>query len=324
MKRQFQLGKIYKKYGIALIMLLEILLFTILQPKFLTLSNLLSVGQQISFLGITAIGMTMVLLTGGIDISVGSQYALAGVLGALLFKQYNLPVWCVIVICLLVGTVIGTINGVIIAVFKVPAMIATLGMQTLLSGIAYLACNGIPVVAKDPVFQFLGQGKVFGFIPLSFVIMCILFLIGTWFLETTFLGRRIYAVGGNVEASRLSGINTIAVITMTYAITGALASLTGLIMAARMGSGQPSAGSDLAMNVLTAVVIGGVSLTGGKGSIVNVFFGTFVMGFLINGMYMLGLSEYVQWVVKGIVLISVVVMSNFPALSMGKARGSAK
>lgn len=192
----------------------------------------------------------------------------------------------------------------------VPPLISTLAMQTILKGIAFLITNALPVKGVSDSFKYLGQGYLWGWIPVPFLTMLLLFVVGWWFLEKSYFGRRIYVVGGNKEAARLSGIDTKKVIISTYALCGFFAALAGILMAGRLGSGQPSIGTNFPMDVLTATVLGGISVNGGKGSIVNVFFGAFIMGILSNGMIMLGLNEYWQWLVKGFVLLFAVSMSN--------------
>ncbi len=308
--KSFSGAKFYQKYGIFIILIIEIIIFSVLNRRFITVDNLLAIGRQISFLGIVSVGMTMTMLTGGLDISVGAMYALTGIIAAICNVRFGLPLILIIPITIIVGAVFGTVNGIMVAKFKVPALIATLGMQTVLKGISYIFTKGVPVVVKDEVFKFMGQGYVFGVIPVTLIIMVGVFILGYWVLNKTYYGRRVYAVGGNEEAARLAGINSTALIASTYTICGALAGVTGALQAARMGSGQPAAGGDFPMDVLTAVVLGGVSVNGGKGHIVNVFFGAAIMGCLINGMYMMGLSEYWQWIIKGVVLVTVVAVSN--------------
>lgn len=303
-------GVFYQKYGILFILVLEIIFFAIAHENFLTSTNLLSVGRQISFIGIASIGMTMVMITGGIDISVGSMLALAGVVSAKLLVDGGVPLPLAIILTLLVGTFFGLINGVTSEIMHVPPLISTLAMQTILKGIAFLITNALPVKGVSDSFKYLGQGYLWGWIPVPFLTMLLLFVVGWWFLEKSYFGRRIYVVGGNKEAARLSGIDTKKVIISTYALCGFFAALAGILMAGRLGSGQPSIGTNFPMDVLTATVLGGISVNGGKGSIVNVFFGAFIMGILSNGMIMLGLNEYWQWLVKGFVLLFAVSMSN--------------
>lgn len=309
-EKKFSFGNFYQKYGIMFILILEVLFFTIAKDNFLTASNFFNIGRQISFIGIASIGMTIVMITGGIDISIGSMLALSGVVSAKLTVESGLPLTVAIIFTLLLGLVAGMVNGISTSVLGIPALIATLAMQTVLKGVAFLLTNALPVKNISDTMKFLGQGRFLGVIPVPFAIMLVLFVFGWWFLEKSYLGRRIYAVGGNLEAARLSGINTKFVAILAYAMCGVFAALAGVLMCGRLGSGQPSIGADFPMDVLTATVLGGVSVNGGKGTIINVLFGAFIMGVLSTGMIMLGLSDYWQWVIKGIVLLFAVAMSN--------------
>ena len=258
----------------------------------------------------TAIGMTLVMLTGGIDISVGSMLAMAGVLCAKLSADVGLPLWIAVVITLLIGALFGLINGAAVTRLHIPALIATLATQTILKGIAYLLTNAVPVKNLSATYKFLGQGYIFGVIPVPLIITVALYVLAWWYLDKTYLGRRVYLSGGNEEAARLSGINTKWTITGTYVFSGVFAAIAGVLMAARLGSGQPSVGSGFEMDVITATVLGGISVNGGKGKVVNVFVGACIMGVLANGMTMLNINQYLQWIINGLVLLFAVTMSN--------------
>ena len=262
------------------------------------------------FGSLLAIGMTLVMLTGGIDISVGSMLAMAGVLCAKLSADVGLPLWIAVVITLLIGALFGLINGAAVTRLHIPALIATLATQTILKGIAYLLTNAVPVKNLSTTYKFLGQGYIFGVIPVPLIITVALYVLAWWYLDKTYLGRRVYLSGGNEEAARLSGINTKWTITGTYVFSGVFAAIAGVLMAARLGSGQPSVGSGFEMDVITATVLGGISVNGGKGKVVNVFVGACIMGVLANGMTMLNINQYLQWIINGLVLLFAVTMSN--------------
>ena len=309
-KTRFSFGNLYSKYGVFLILIIEFVIFSVANSSFLTPSNILSVGRQMSFTGIAAIGMTLVMLTGGIDISVGSMLAMAGVLCAKLSADLGMPLWVAVILTLLLGALFGLINGVSVTRFHIPALIATLATQTILKGIAYLITNAVPVKNLSDTYKFLGQGYLFGIVPVPLVITIALFVLAWWYLDKTYLGRRVYLAGGNEEAARLSGINTKLTITSTYVLSGIFAAIAGVLMAARLGSGQPSVGSGFEMDVITATVLGGISVNGGKGRVVNVFVGACIMGVLANGMTMMNINQYLQWIINGVVLLFAVTMSN--------------
>lgn len=309
-KAKLSFANLYSTYGVFFILVIEFLIFSLASKSFLTLSNILSVGRQMSFTGIAAIGMTLVMLTGGIDISVGSMLAMAGVLCAKLSADVGLPLWIAVVITLLIGALFGLINGAAVIRLHIPALIATLATQTILKGIAYLLTNAVPVKNLSATYKFLGQGYIFGVIPVPLIITVALYVLAWWYLDKTYLGRRVYLSGGNEEAARLSGINTKWTITGTYVFSGVFAAIAGVLMAARLGSGQPSVGSGFEMDVITATVLGGISVNGGKGKVVNVFVGACIMGVLANGMTMLNINQYLQWIINGLVLLFAVTMSN--------------
>lgn len=309
-KAKLSFANLYSTYGVFFILVIEFLIFSLASKSFLTLGNILSVGRQMSFTGIAAIGMTLVMLTGGIDISVGSMLAMAGVLCAKLSADVGLPLWIAVVITLLIGALFGLINGAAVTRLHIPALIATLATQTILKGIAYLLTNAVPVKNLSATYKFLGQGYIFGVIPGPLIITVALYVLAWWYLDKTYLGRRVYLSGGNEEAARLSGINTKWTITGTYVFSGVFAAIAGVLMAARLGSGQPSVGSGFEMDVITATVLGGISVNGGKGKVVNVFVGACIMGVLANGMTMLNINQYLQWIINGLVLLFAVTMSN--------------
>ena len=309
-KAKLSFANLYSTYGVFFILVIEFVIFSLASKSFLTLGNILSVGRQMSFTGIAAIGMTLVMLTGGIDISVGSMLAMAGVLCAKLSADMGLPLWIAVVITLLIGALFGLINGAAVTRLHIPALIATLATQTILKGIAYLLTNAVPVKNLSAPYKFLGQGYIFGVIPVPLIITVALYVLAWWYLDKTYLGRRVYLSGGNEEAARLSGINTKWTITGTYVFSGVFAAIAGVLMAARLGSGQPSVGSGFEMDVITATVLGGISVNGGKGKVVNVFVGACIMGVLANGMTMLNINQYLQWIINGLVLLFAVTMSN--------------
>lgn len=309
-KAKLSFANLYSTYGVFFILVIEFLIFSLASKSFLTLGNILSVGRQMSFTGIAAIGMTLVMLTGGIDISVGSMLAMAGVLCAKLSADVGLPLWIAVVITLLIGALFGLINGAAVTRLHIPALIATLATQTILKGIAYLLTNAVPVKNLSATYKFLGQGYIFGVIPVPLIITVALYVLAWWYLDKTYLGRRVYLSGGNEEAARLSGINTKWTITGIYVFSGVFAAIAGVLMAARLGSGQPSVGSGFEMDVITATVLGGISVNGGKGKVVNVFVGACIMGVLANGMTMLNINQYLQWIINGLVLLFAVTMSN--------------
>ena len=305
MKKRFSLSKIF----VYLVLVVIILFFTVTTDTFLTSKNILNICRQISMIGICSVGMPMVLLTGGIDISVGSIIALVGVVAAKLIGEAGMAIFPAMVIGVVVGALCGLINGIMVAKFDVPALITTLAMQTMARGAAYILTSGIPIYGLPEEIKTLGQGYFFK-IPIPVIIMALIFLFGWWLLEQTRFGRYTYAIGGNQEVARLSGINVLKMKIFIYTLSGLFAGLSGVIMLSRINSGQPATSSGFEMDVITGAVLGGISVAGGEGKLVNVIAGVLIMGMLSNGMTLMNLDEYWQWVVKGIVLLLAVTFDN--------------
>ncbi|MCK9547663.1 MAG: ABC transporter permease [Sphaerochaeta sp.] len=291
-----------KRYAIFGVLVLLVIFFSMVTNTFLTTSNLLNISRQVSMLGISAVGMTCVILTSGIDLSVGSVMAIVNIIGARLMTEFGLPILPAAVITLFISALVGLLNGVMISYVGVPAFIVTLATMISLRGLAYVLCGGMPVWGMPDAFRTLGQGYI-GPIPVPVVIMLIVFALGWVFLNRTRTGRYIYGLGGNQEAVRLAGIKTTRVGATAYIISSLLTGLAGLIMLSRINTGQPKIGTAFEMDVITAVVLGGVSMRGGSGSILGVLVGVFITGILSNGMILLNISEYYQQIAKGLVLL---------------------
>ena len=300
-----------KETPVFLVIILMCVVLSILTPNFLTKSNILTTLVGLSADGIVAIAMTVILAMGGIDLSVGSVMGLSSMVAAKIAVGYG-NIWLGALAGLLVGILVGIINGLFIAKLKLTPFIMTLAMMSIAKGSSMLLSSGKSVaISKDKAaFMFLGQGYIFGVIPVPLIITVALYVLAWWYLDKTYLGRRVYLSGGNEEAARLSGINTKWTITGTYVFSGVFAAIAGVLMAARLGSGQPSVGSGFEMDVITATVLGGISVNGGKGKVVNVFVGACIMGVLANGMTMLNINQYLQWIINGLVLLFAVTMSN--------------
>ncbi len=299
----------WSSLGILAALFIMIILFGSLNSNFFSVRNLGNILRQISIVGICSVGMTLVILTAGIDLSVGSVIGLAAVLGAYMLSS-GMAIALAVILTLCIGALAGLLNAFCINVFKIPPLITTLGTMTALRGLIYVITGGRSVYGLPKSFKIIGQGDC-GFIPISSIIMVIVFIIGYIILNKTFFGRRIYGIGGNPEVCRLSGVRVKFELTKIYVIAGILAALSGLILMSKVNSGQPSAGDGYEMDIITAVVLGGVSISGGEGKIQKVIIGVIFMGILANGMMMLNIGEYQQRLVKGIVLILAVALDVF-------------
>ncbi len=299
-----------QKIGPFIGLLLIVAIISIMSPSFLTLNNLLNVLRQVSINALIAFGMTFVILTGGIDLSVGSILALTGAVSAGLMAGGMDPLLAML-LGLLLGAILGAINGLIIAKGKVAPFIATLATMTIYRGLTLVYTEGKPIsgLGDSMAFQMLGKGYFFG-IPVPVVTMIIAFGVLYFILKKTTFGRRVYAVGGNEEASRLSGISVDRIKIYVYALTGALAALASLILTSRLNSAQPTAGTMFELDAIAAVVLGGTSLTGGRGWIVGTIIGALIIGVLNNGLNLIGVSSFFQQVVKGAVILIAVLLDR--------------
>ena len=284
---------------------------TVLSDNFATKDNLFNVARQISVNMCISVGMTMVILTGGIDLSVGSILAFTGVVAAGLFKNgielqgINLSIgftlFGVIWVSIVVGGFLGWFNGLMITRFKVPAFVATLAMLTIARGLTMLYTKGFPITQLGDHFTYLGTGWFLG-IPMPVWISIFVIVLSTFFMNKTRIGRYIYAIGGNERAALLSGVNVNKVLVVVYMIAGVLSGVAGLLVTARLDSAQPNAGLSYELDSIAAVVIGGTSLSGGKGSIIGTVIGAGIIGVLNNGLVLLNVSPFWQQVIKGLVI----------------------
>ena len=299
----------FQKYGILIIFLLLCLVLSFLSPVFLSIPNLINVVRQISINGIFAIGMTLVILTGGIDLSVGSQVALTGAIVAGL-QAHGQGAFLAVIVGLLLGAFLGCINGLIITKGGLPPFIVTLGMLTAARGLTLIYTGGRPIYDLSKAFNFIGAGYL-GSIPIPVIILTLVLLVSHFVLKYTIFGREVYAVGGNPEASVYSGINKEKRLVQVYTIMGFLSGLTGIVLTSRLGSADPTAGVGFELDAITAVVIGGTSMFGGEGAVTGTLIGALIIGVINNGLNLLNVSSYYQQVVKGVIVVGAVLMDNY-------------
>lgn len=314
MKTKMDKAELLRKYGILIMLIALIVYFSFGSKYFLTGGNIVNVLRQSAVTGISAVGLTYVMLTGGIDLSIGAVIGLTAVVASSCMAKIGLHPILAAVIALLVGVLIGFINGILINYIEIPALIATLGVMTSVRGLCYILTGGLPVYGFPESFDILGKGYIW-VIPVPVIVMIIVLAVGWYVLNRTRYGRYLYAIGGSREASRLSGINVDKMIVATYMIAGFLSALAGLVELSRLSSGQPSAGDGFEMNVITAVVLGGISVSGGEGKFSGVVVGIFIMSVLANGLVMMNVYEFYQQLIRGLVLIFAV---GFDQLSKRK------
>ncbi len=291
--------------GLVVALVLITVILGIAKPGFLSLDNLVMIGRQIAINGILAVGVTYVLLTGGVDLSLGSVVALAGVVAASFAHPGEHVVLVPIAMGILVGAGCGAVNGTIVTRGRVPSFIVTLGMMTVARGLALVLSGGRPVSNLSREFAALGGSSVAG-IPVPALILGVLALASAGLLHHTRLGRHVYAVGGNEKAARAAGIRVDGVKVFAYTLCGALAGLAGVVLASRITTGQPNAGLAYELDAIAAVVIGGTSLSGGVGSISGTVLGAILMGVISSGLDQLNVSSYYQQMVKGLIIVGAV------------------
>jgi len=290
-----------------LILIGLVFLMSFLSEYFLTIGNIVNIIRQVSIYGIIAMGMTLVIIMGGIDLSIGAIVAIGGVVAANLIKNFGLPIWEATILAIFAGFLLGFLNGIIISKLKIAPFVITLAMMSIARGLAYVYVDGMPIVNLPKDFVRFGQGNI-SFLPGPIFIFIIVIIIAYVILHLTKLGRYIYYIGGNENAAIFSGINVTKVKTIVYALIGAFSALSGVILTARINSAQPQAGLGYELDVIAMVIIGGTSFTGGTGTIAGTCIGVLIIGIINNALDLLGISSYYQMIVKGLVIASAVIL----------------
>lgn len=289
--------------GIIIGLIVLCIVITLVNPNFLTSNNLLNILRQTSTNLYLALAMTMIIIIGGIDLSVGSIMAVVGVVTTMLVALFSFPVAAAVAVGLLVGMLIGAVNGYVAATTVIPPFIITLATMNIARGAAYVISDGKPIRVMSDSFNSIGSGYIGGVLPMPVFYLIILLVICYLIMNKTKLGRYMYAVGGNAEAAKFSGINIKKVKLFAYTFSGLMASVAGIILASRMFSGQPTSGNGAELDAIAAVVLGGTSMAGGYGRIGGTVIGALIIGVLSNGLNLMGVSSFWQYIVKGIVII---------------------
>jgi erythritol transport system permease protein len=323
--RRFDLGHLLLEGRAFFALIAIIVVFSILSPNYFSVSNFLTMSSQVAIFGLLAIGMLLVILNGGIDLSVGSILGLCGVVAGAMMKGIEVealgvilypPVWGVVVLTLALGAVVGAVNGVLVAYLKVPAFVATLGVMYVARGVALLMTNGLTYNGLDgePAlgntgFMWLGRERLAG-VPISIIVLAVVAIATGLLLGRTAFGRWLYSSGGNARAAELSGVPVKRVQITVYMLSGVCAAIAGLVLSSRLNSAGPTAGTTYELTAIAAVVIGGAALTGGRGTIRGTMLGAFVIGFLSNGLVIIGVSSYWQTVFTGAVIVLAVLLNS--------------
>lgn len=309
LKTQETARKIIKKSGLLLIFIALIVLASVLSPKFLTYKNLFNIFRQISIVGVLSVGMTFVIISNGIDLSVGSVLALSCVLVPIIAPKVGNSIFLVCLICMLVGALMGTATGSLVSYGNMQPFMATFGMSTVAEGLAFLLSDGRPIILSDTRWTNFGNGSTVG-IPNMAIVLLAVVIVGQFVISKTLYGVNTYAIGNNDVAAGLCGVNTKKTRLIAYIISGGLAAAGGLLMTARVGVGDPGIGADYALDTIAAVIVGGTRMGGGYGSVLNSFLGAAIIGVLNNVFNLLGISAYPQMIFKGLIIIIAVLMGQ--------------
>ncbi|MFC7440297.1 ABC transporter permease [Laceyella putida] len=298
---------VLNRYGMLFILIALIIFMSILSPTFFTSGNILNIVRQMSVIGIVAIGVTMIIITQGIDLSSGSVIALVSVVVASFAQADSYPVLLAVAIGLGVGILTGVINGTIIAKGKIAPFVVTLGMMTAARGLALLFSDGRPIGNLSDTFKFIGQGAILG-IPVPIIIFALVGLVSYLLLNKTKFGKYVYAIGGNEQAAHIAGVNIEKYKILIYSYAGLLSAIAGIILTSRIASGQPTAGLMYELDAIAAAVIGGTSLSGGIGTIGGTIIGALIIGVMNNGLDLLNVSSYWQQILKGAIIVTAVLI----------------
>lgn len=305
-------GYFKKSAYLPVIIIILISVFAFIQPRFLTLTNFINLSRQTSFLAILACGQVLVVLTTGVDLSCGTLIALVSVVSSLIAMQHGVLIGMSSGI--IVGMVIGLINGLTVSIFKAQSFAITLGAMSYIQGLALILSGGRTVVGMPPSYEILGTGYLFGF-PIPTLIALFIMLITYFLLNKTTFGRHVYAVGGNIEAARLAGINVKFTLVVVYIWCSTLAAVGGVLMSSRINSGQPNLGLNLGLECIAAVILGGVTWRGGEGKFIGVVFGVILLGVLSNGFDLIGASSFMKMVVTGSIIVIAVCVDSYSRIT---------
>lgn len=320
MSREKTLSFLFRKYAIFFVLVGLIILFSVWSPYFLTWNNMTNIFVQQSYVIIAAIGLSFVMISGGMDLSIGFQMSLVGVTTAALVKWYGVPLPLAMAAGLILGVFLGLFNGFAGIKLKVYPLIITLGTMTVFQGFSYIVSRQSVILNLPPAFKFLGQGYLFGVIPFSVILMVVSVTAASFILNYTYFGRHIYALGGNEEAARLAGINITRVKLSVFALCGFFVALASLVLFGRAGSASSTTGPGTEFTAITAAFLGGISFKGGEGKVWGLVTGVFILGVLSNGMQLIGMGTYSQYIVRGFVLLAAVGFDEFQKNGMPRKK----
>lgn len=305
-----KIRRFVEKFYIFIVLLIVVVFFSIAAPRFFTVLNLTNILVQNSYLIIATIGIAMIMISSGADLSVSYQIGIISVVLGKMMTKAGLPIWLSLAAALLLGVVLGSVNGLCAIKLKVHPMVATMATMTIYQGIAFVSSNSETYFDFPAFFKKIGQGKL-GPIPICVIIMIVAVVVGYFLLNKTYFGRYVYSIGGNEEATRLAGVNTTKVRLLIFVVAGLFVAVSAIVLTARTGSASAGIASDAMFSCFTACILGGISFAGGGGNVLSVIISVLIIGVLSNGMQMMGYSIYSQYIAKGVLLVAAIAYDNF-------------
>ncbi len=313
MKKALNISKLslmISNVALVIMLLLSLIIFSVFSDKFFTQLNLTNILVQNIHVSVLATAVLILMVSGGVDLSIGYQISVAAVIIAKLMSANNMPVWLAIIIGIFACVLMGILNGVLAIKLKSHTMIISLGTMAIFQGLSYMISESKVYYNLPKSFMYIGQGRLFGWLPFNAIVLIVILLVVGYILEKTYIGRHIYSVGDNPEAARLAGLNVNRIRIVAYVIGGILVGISAVLIAARSGSADSTMGPDLTFSGITACVLAGVALKGGEGTLWKVIIAVFVLGVLSNGMQLIGLGTYPQYIAKGVIMVVSIYLSN--------------
>lgn len=313
-----------RKHIAQILLVIFVIFFTIQRPDaFLTVSNLMNIARQVATMGVVALGMSFVMLTGGLDFSVGSMTALSGIVAALLIKS-GCPVWLAFIVGIAMCMVASAITGIVGVLLNIPILVVSIAMQQILDGINSVITGNQSIYGFDDNVKVLGQGKLFGVVPIPVIVLAVCALVVSFVLSKTYFGRHLFTVGGNQRAAKLAGINVVKTRILASVICGFMSGFGGIILMSRTASASSSVGGSTASDVITAAVLGGVSITGGVGNTSGVITGVLIIGILNNGLQLMSVDSTIQDIIKGVILLLAVSLDSITRMQRNKKKSNSQ
>lgn len=316
LKQKRTVSQILSDLSMPILLLLLIILFSLMSDKFLTTTNLTNILVQNVHIAVCSAAVFIIMISGGCDLSIGYQMSVAAVLVTKTISEGTLPIWLAVLLGIILCSILGTFNGIMAIKLKSHTMIVTLGTMAIFQGISYLISDSKTFYSLPVSYMYIGQGRLFGIIPINVIIMLVILLVVGFVMQRTYIGRRVYAAGDNPEAARLAGLNVARIKILTFTLAGILVGIAAILLSARSGSASSSSGPGIEFTGITACVLAGVALKGGEGVLWKTTVAVFVLGVLSNGMQLINMGAYPQYIAKGVIMLVSLYLSNRNSQSM--------